>query len=140
MEQACPPCQVYPLTDRLKTAVNTEAERLKNQFPPTDQCYQIGQGMIDNIGLIRTTPYMWRDPNNDQLAAGDSHSSEPSPGAGVIHVALGFDLLNPNREIGDVLKAVEHEMGHYLLRLPQGGADPSTDPAGILALPCRAAQ
>lgn len=90
--------------------------------------------MVENMTVMRTTPYMWRN-DNGSLAAGDTHPSEPESGAGLIHIASGFNPMNPERPIGDALETVRHEIGHFVLNLPQGST-PATDPAGILARQC----
>jgi hypothetical protein len=60
-------------------------------------------------------PVMWRVPDPDgKLAAvtGDAHDVEPAAGAGRVHIARGFDALNPHRGLAAIVATARHEFAH----------------------------
>ena len=137
LEEACPPCELDPLTPALTQAILAEADRLINAWPADDTCNTSGHAMADNINLIRTTPFGWDDPAQGKLVGGDYHRAEPSPGAGRVHVAIGYDSLNPDRGNAEILSTLRHEFAHFV-GLPQGPAE-GPDPAQLMAERCAGA-
>jgi hypothetical protein len=71
--------------------------------------------MRARVDEVRMLPLMWRAPDPDgNLAAvtGDAHGVEPEAGAGRVHIARGFDALNPDRGLPAIVETARHEFAH----------------------------
>ena len=121
-EAACDPawCRLVRPTAAEFEAIVAEADRLlaryaADQTPLGRQCYALGAIMKERAGDVRMIEYMWRavDPYG-KLApvTGDAHVTEVIAGTGLVHIARGFDALNPDRGIGAILQTARHEFAH----------------------------
>jgi hypothetical protein len=113
-------CTLEPPTPTELQAIVAEADRLLARYaddatPLGRQCRALGATMRTGVGEVRMLPFMWRavDPEG-RLAAvtGDAHRVEPTPGAGRVHIARGFDTLNPDRGLSAILETARHEFAH----------------------------
>lgn len=130
-----------PTADELR-AIVAEADRLLARYAHESsaigrKCYQLGAAMRAQVGEVRMLPVMWREVHPDgHLAAvtGDAHHTEPAEGAGRVHIARGFDALNPDRGLAAIVETARHEFAH-LNGLGQGVAW-GFDAGAQLALGC----
>lgn len=119
---ACDPgwCRLAPPTAAELDAIVGEASRLLARYaddhtPLGRRCYALGATMIARAADVRIVPYMWRAPDPEgHLAAvtGDAHRVEAAAGSGLVHIARGFDPLNPDRGIAAILQTARHEFAH----------------------------
>ena len=117
--------------DRLMAAHAGDASALGRQ------CRALGAAMRARVDEVRMLPHMWREVDPEgQLAAvtGDAHPVEPAAGAGRVHIARGYDALNPDRGLDAILETARHEFAHL------NGADRrerwGMDEAAELAIAC----
>jgi hypothetical protein len=137
-------CALEPPTPAELHAIVADADRLLARYtddptPLGRECRALGAMMRSRVGEVRMLPVMWRAvDSNGNLAAvtGDAHRVEPTAGAGRVHIARGFDALNPDRGLAAIVETARHEFAH-LNGLGQG---PSWDydPGGQLATACGA--
>jgi hypothetical protein len=93
--------------------------------------------MQGHAGEVRLLDYMWRELDEDGDLApvtGDAHLVEPVPGTGRVHIARGYDALNPDRGLAAVLQTARHEFAH-LNGVPQSAVW-HVDVAAQLATMC----
>lgn len=115
-----------PTSDELR-AILGEANRLLTRYAHDSsangrKCHQLGAAMRSQVGEVRMLPVMWRAVHPEgHLAAvtGDAHRTEPAEGAGRVHIARGFDALNPDRGLAAIVETARHEFAH-LNGLAQG--------------------
>jgi hypothetical protein len=113
-------CSIGPPTAEEYDALVGEADRIVARFaddasPLGRACHALGATMRARAGDVRMLPYMWRVPDRDgQLApvTGDAHRIEPVAGLGTVHIARGFDPLNPERGLPAILETARHEFAH----------------------------
>ena len=121
-EAACDPawCRLVRPTAAELDAIVAEADRLLARYaddrtPLGRQCHALGVTMKARAGDVRMLEYMWRavDPYG-KLApvTGDAHAAEAVAGAGLVHIARGFDALNPDRGLPAILQTARHEFAH----------------------------
>lgn len=101
--------------------------QMMSKWPAGDECHAIGQLITANVTEVRWNPYSWAG------AVADYHTSEPAPGAGRVHVAYGYNELNPDMGHEWRLNRVVHEFAHWN-GAPQTG--PDGDPAAATARRC----
>jgi hypothetical protein len=105
-----------------RRAILAEADRLTARYADDattlgGQCRALGTAMRARIGEVRMLPVMWRaiDPDGNLAAVtGDAHLVEPSAGAGRVHIARGYDLLNPERGLDAIVETARHEFAHLI--------------------------
>ena len=71
--------------------------------------------MAAQVGDVRMLAFMWREEDEDGFLSpvtGDAHRAEAVPGSGRVHIARGFDRLNPDRGIPAILQTARHEFAH----------------------------
>jgi hypothetical protein len=71
--------------------------------------------MRARAGEVRMITYMWRavDPEGNLAAVtGDAHRVEAMPGTGRVHIARGYDALNPDRGLPAIVQTARHEFAH----------------------------
>lgn len=145
-EHACAPaaCTLEPPTAAEADALAAEADRLLAHYagdptPLGRECRALGGTMRDRAGDVRMLAYMWRAPDVDGDLApvtGDAHTVEAAQGAGRVHIARGFDALNPDRGLPAILQTARHEFAHLNgLRQAEGWG---VDAAAQLATACGA--
>jgi hypothetical protein len=113
-------CALAPPTADELAAIVGEADRLVGRYGRDSsafgrQCHALGATMRGRAGDVRMLPFMWREPAPDGHLApvtGDAHTREPAPGAGTVHIARGFDALNPDRGITAIVQTARHEFAH----------------------------
>lgn len=134
-------CALAPPTAEELGAITAEADRLIAEYaddpaPLARQCAALGASMRERAADVRMLAYMWRAPDPaGHLAAvtGDAHRTEPAPGAGTVHIARGYDALNPDRGLPAIVRTARHEFAH-LAGARQG--DAWLDAADQLAAAC----
>lgn len=141
---ACAPvaCTPTPPTPAEAAALTAEADRLLARYADDStavgrRCRALGATMRERLGDVRMMDYMWRAADADGLLAavtGDAHPVEAEPGTGRVHIARGYDALNPDRGLPAVLQTARHEFAHVNgLRQPEGWG---MDRAALLATAC----
>ena len=113
-------CELEPPTSAELGAILTEAHRLLAHHADDatalgSQCRALGATMRARVGEVRMLPVMWRAPDPDGNLApvtGDAHGVEPAEGAGRVHIARGFDALNPERGLPAIVATARHEFAH----------------------------
>lgn len=144
-------CELEPPSAVERDAVRREAERLVAYYATDDsplgrQCLALGATMGARLDEVRMLPLMWRaqDPEGNLAAVtGDAHGVEPEAGAGRVHIARGFDTLNPDRGLPAIVETARHEFAHLIgmgrreqfgqdegaqLALACGASDPRAEP------------
>jgi hypothetical protein len=121
-ETACDPawCRLVRPTPAEFDAIVAEADRLlaryaDDQTPLGRRCYALGATMKERAADVRMIEYMWRavDPyGNLAPVTGDAHVAEVIAGTGLVHIARGYDPLNPDRGIPAILQTARHEFAH----------------------------
>jgi hypothetical protein len=121
-DRGCAPtvCTLEAPTAEELEAFVAEADRLLARWADDTtalgrDCRTLGATMRARTGEVRMLPVMWRVPDPDgHLAAvtGDAHTVEPAPGAGRVHIARGYDALNPHRGIDAIVETARHEFAH----------------------------
>jgi hypothetical protein len=120
-------CALEPPTPDELEAIVAEADRLLARYaddatPLGRECHALGATMRARVGEVRMLPVMWRAVHPDGYLAsvtGDAHRVEPAAGAGRVHIARGFDALNPDRGLPAIVETARHEFAH-LNGLAQG--------------------
>jgi hypothetical protein len=115
-------CTLELPTPDERRAILAEADRLVARYADDTtalggQCRALGTAMRERIGDVRMLPVMWRaiDPDGNLAAVtGDAHLVEPSTGAGRVHIARGYDLLNPERGLDAIVETARHEFAHLI--------------------------
>jgi len=115
-------CMLEPPTAEERAAIAAEAERLLWRYADDAttlgrQCRALGATMRSRLGEVHMLPVMWRAPDPEgNLAAvtGDAHVVEPTAGAGRVHIARGFDALNPDRGLPAIVETARHEFAHLI--------------------------
>ena len=144
--RGCAPasCALVPPSAPELAALLGEADRLvaTHADDPTAlgrQCHALGTAMRARVGEVRMLAHMWREVDPDGYLApvtGDAHTVEPEAGAGRVHIARGYDALNPDRGMEAILQTARHEFAHL------NGADRrerwGMDEAAQLAVACAA--
>lgn len=110
---------VLPTPEELRAIVD-EGTRLVSHYAVDTsstgvQCRALGTAMRTRIGEVRMLPVMWRavDPEGFlSPVTGDAHLVEPMVGAGRVHIARGFDALNPDRGLAAIVETARHEFAH----------------------------
>jgi hypothetical protein len=134
-------CALARPTSTELRAILDEADRLRADYagdptPLGRQCAALGTTMRARAGDVRMLAFMWRETDPDGHLApvtGDAHTIEPVAGAGTVHIARGFDALNPDRGLPAIVATARHEFAHLNgLRQRVGGSDA----AGDLAAAC----
>ena len=91
------------------------------------QCYALGRTMRERAGDVRIVDYMWREVDADGNVGpvtGDAHPRELAAGTGTVHIARGYNPLNPDRGLPAILQTARHEFAHLNgLRQNEGGFD-----------------
>ncbi|HEY0776854.1 MAG TPA: hypothetical protein VGD56_02705 [Gemmatirosa sp.] len=113
-------------------AILAEADRLVARYATDStalgrQCHALGVTMQAHAGDVRMISYMWRETDADGQVVpvtGDAHLLERPAGTGTVHIARGYDALNPDRGLPAILQTARHEFAH-LNGAPQreGGVD-----------------
>ena len=143
---ACNPawCTLARPTPAEFDAIIAEADRLITTYGGTQttlgrQCLALGATMKAHAGDVRMIEYMWRatDPEgNIGPVTGDAHLVESVGGTGTVHIARGYDPLNPNRGMPAVLQTARHEFAHLNgAREREGGVDAAEQLATACAPP-----
>ena len=119
---ACDPawCRLAPPTAAEFDAIVADANRMLATYagdptPLGRRCYALGATMKARAGDVRMIDYMWREPDlYGKLApvTGDAHQAEVAAGAGLVHIARGYDPLNPDRGLAAILQTARHEFAH----------------------------
>ena len=127
-------CVLRNLTQTEVDSIVAEANRLINQWPASDSCHRIGEMILASLNQLRMVQYSWRNAHG-QLIGGDYHPEGSIAGRfGRVHIAAGYDTLNPSYSRSQIDESVRHEFGHWL-GLPQ--SDPNgLDPAQALSQRC----
>jgi hypothetical protein len=120
--QPCAPasCALATPTPAERDALLAEADRLLTRYADDDsplgrQCHALGDSMRVHAADVRMIAYMWREIDEEGDLApvtGDAHRVEPVPGSGLVHIARGFDALNPDRGLPAILQTARHEFAH----------------------------
>lgn len=113
-------CPLAAPTDAESAALAAEADRLLARYVGDSTtlgrgCHALGVTMRARAADVRMLPYMWRVPDPDGLPApvtGDAHPAEVEPGTGRVHIARGYDALNPDRGLAAILETARHEFAH----------------------------
>jgi hypothetical protein len=113
-------CRLELPTPAERDAIVADADRLLVRYlvdttPLGRRCHALGEIMRARVGEVRMLPVMWRVPDPEGgLAAvtGDAHDVEPAAGAGRVHIARGFDALNPERGLPAIVATARHEFAH----------------------------
>lgn len=101
-------------------ALVAEANRMVARYagdptPLGQQCAALGATMRARATDVRMLPYLWRatDPEGNLApVTGDAHPVEVPAGTGLVHIARGFDALNPDRGLPAILQTARHEFAH----------------------------
>ena len=119
---ACVPasCTLAPPTTEELDAIVADADQILARYAGDDtpvgrQCRALGATMRARAADVRMLDYMWRAPDPDgTLAAvtGDAHRVELAAGTGRVHIARGYDALNPDRGLPAILETARHEFAH----------------------------
>jgi hypothetical protein len=120
---ACDPagCALAAPTAAELDAIVADADRLLARYaddptPLGRECHALGATMRARAAAdVRMLAYMWRaaDPQGNLGAVtGDAHSIEPAAGEGRVHIARGYDALNPDRGLPAILQTARHEFAH----------------------------
>jgi hypothetical protein len=143
-EHPCAPaqCTLARPTPAESAAVIADADRILGDFagdetPLGRECRALGAAMKARAADVRMLEYMWRAADPDGTLApvtGDAHTVEPAAGAGRVHIARGFDPLNPDRGLPAILHTARHEFAH--LAGARQGAGWRVDMAEQLASAC----
>jgi hypothetical protein len=115
-------CALEPPTPAERDAIVAEADRLLARYADAattlgGQCRALGEAMRGRVGEVRMLPTMWRAPDpegNLSAVTGDAHGVEPEAGAGRVHIARGFDPLNPDRGLPAIVETARHEFAHLI--------------------------
>ena len=124
-----------------------EADRLLTSYaddstPLGRACHGIGATMKAHAAEVRMSDYMWLavDPDgNLGPVTGDVHGPGTTGGAAHVHIARGFDALNPDRGLPAIVETARHEFAHLngLGRREQWGVDEGALLAAACAPPDR---
>jgi hypothetical protein len=71
--------------------------------------------MRAHVGDVRMVDHMWREVDEDGFlmpVTGDAHRVEVVPGGGRVHIARGYDVLNPDRGLAAIVQTARHEFAH----------------------------
>lgn len=102
--------------DALVAEANRILARYANDSTPLGrQCYALGVAMRAGTADVRMLPYMWRAAEPDGTLApvtGDVHPADVAAPTGAVHIARGFDPLNPDRGLSAILQTARHEFAH----------------------------
>jgi len=99
----------------LDDAEHLMAAHAEARTPLDAQCRALGATMKARAGEVRMIAYMWRavDPEGNLAAVtGDAHRVEAVPGTGRVHIARGYDALNPERGLEAIVETARHEFAH----------------------------
>ncbi|MDQ6926957.1 MAG: hypothetical protein M3154_12080 [Candidatus Eremiobacteraeota bacterium] len=134
--RACNPawCTLTRPTTAEYAALVAEADRLVGRYATDStalgrQCAALGATMKAHAADVRMIAYTWRasDPDgNDGPVTGDAHRAElvARTGTGTVHIARGFNPLNPDRGMAAILQTARHEFAHLNgARQTEGGMD-----------------
>lgn len=120
--QRCAPaaCTLARPTATEFHALVAEADRLLARYAEDDtplgrQCHALGAAMRAHVADVRMVDHMWREiDENGDLApvTGDAHRVEVIPGGGRVHIARGYDALNPDRGLPAIVQTARHEFAH----------------------------
>jgi hypothetical protein len=120
--QPCAPasCALAAPTAAEFQALVAEADRLLARYADDDsplgrQCHALGASMQAHAADVRMIAYMWREVDEEGDLApvtGDAHRIEAVPGSGRVHIARGYDALNPDRGLPAILQTARHEFAH----------------------------
>ena len=134
--------QMKQLDDSIRLAALEEATRLQNSFGFGEECHQIGieiQRVVSN-DLAYQVPYAFVG-DGGLKADGDFHRDAGLPDQ--VHIAAGWDEINPARGLPWIVESFRHEAAHAIgrhhpdsYRLAQdcgpnaggGGGDPGDGP------------
>ena len=113
-------CQLARPTAAEFDAIVAEGDRLLTRYADDHstlgrQCYALGATMRERAADVRMIAYMWRAPDlfgNLAPVTGDAHRVELVAGTGLVHIARGYDALNPDRGIAAILQTARHEFAH----------------------------
>jgi len=113
-------CVLEPPTPGERDALRAEADRLLAAYADDAtslgrQCHALGATMRARADEVRMLRFMWRavDPDGNLAAVtGDAHRVEPAAGTGRVHIARGYDALNPERGLPAILQTARHEFAH----------------------------
>ena len=131
---ACNPawCVLERPTPPEFAALVAEADRLLATYaadstPLGRQCHALGATMQAHAADVRMIEYMWRATDAEGNVApvtGDAHRVELAAGTGTVHIARGYDALNPDRGMPAILQTARHEFAHLNgARQAEGGFD-----------------
>lgn len=119
---ACVPasCHISPPTPAELDAILADADRLlatyaDDRTPLGRQCHALGATMRERAADVRMIDHMWRAADPDGFfspVTGDAHRVEPAAGTGRVHIARGFDALNPDRGLPAIVQTARHEFAH----------------------------
>jgi hypothetical protein len=113
-------CALEPATSDELHAIVVEADRLVARYARDTtqlgaQCRALGAAMRTRLDEVRMLPVMWHAVDQEGNLApvtGDAHLVEPEAGAGRVHIARGFDALNPERGLPAIVETARHEFAH----------------------------
>lgn len=131
---ACNPgwCTLDRPTSAELAAITAEADRIVARYADDTtalgrDCAALGATMRAHAADVRMIAYMWRATDADGYTGpvtGDAHTVETVPGTGIVHIARGFDALNPDRGLAAILQTARHEFAHLNgARQREGGFD-----------------
>ena len=131
---ACNPawCTLARPTAAEFAAIVADADRMLARYADDHtqlgrQCYALGATMKARAADVRMIDYMWRAEDADGNigpVTGDAHPRELAAGTGTVHIARGYDALNPDRGLPAILQTARHEFAHLNgLRQSEGGFD-----------------
>lgn len=135
-------CTLTRPTDVELTAIVDDADRILARYATDStalgrQCAALGATMKARAADVRMLPYMWRVADADgrlMPVTGDAHPVETVAGSGAVHVARGYDALNPDRGLPAIVQTTRHEFAH-LSGAPQSEGW-GLDIAAALAVAC----
>ncbi len=125
-------CAVTRPTFAESTAIAGEADRLVARYAADStilgrRCHALGVTMQRHATAVRMIDYMWRETDPDGQVVpvtGDAHPVELVAGSGTVHIARGYNALNPDRGLPAILQTARHEFAHLNgLRQSEGGVD-----------------
>ncbi len=125
-------CALTRPTEAEHAAIVAEADRLLTGYAADTtalgrQCHALGATMREHAGDVRMIDYMWRETDEDgqvMPVTGDAHPAGVAAEYGTVHIARGYDRLNPDRGLPAILQTARHEFAHLNgLRQRDGGVD-----------------
>lgn len=141
--RACNPawCALARPTPAEYAAIVADADRMLATYAADTtalgrQCHALGGTMRERADDVRIVDYMWREADPDGTVGpvtGDAHPRELAAGTGTVHIARGYNALNPDRGLPAILQTARHEFAHLTGQRQRAGG---FDAAAWLATAC----